>query len=316
LGSITAIINAFSDLLSFDWPIPFVSELYQFVTQSQDPLTPLDLIALILAVPTTIFYKLTHGVSPFPDNQSVEAFEQQFTAQAVLAMLPPVNATDERLAVAADPRAAARPQFSPAGLSMLYALNLIADLAYGGLSAGADIQKVNPVPQKATSFEFGVSIACLITEGVVFFTAAPGWSNTPPTRMAWIVWGLGATGIGVDTTMCIARKKITQLNEDFGVIMSFIVGLETAALYAIWAATEGCPPLVLAAGIVGAGPALFKLLRLNLIEQLMIGPVPVKPWNRIGLTIIDIFGALLSGLFGFIANAQANQGSPDTLDLA
>ena len=70
LGSISEIIAAGptcpGGVLAFDWAIPFVSDLYQYVTGTDDPLTPIDLMALVIAVPATVFAKVTTGACRSP----------------------------------------------------------------------------------------------------------------------------------------------------------------------------------------------------------------------------------------------------------
>ena len=71
-------------------------------------------------------------------------------------------------------------------------INLLSDMAYGFSSAGADIQKVNPVPVEATGVEFGMSIARVVAESLIFFSGCPGWALTAPTNKAW--GSCGASG--------------------------------------------------------------------------------------------------------------------------
>lgn len=83
LQVIQSLVNTLQDLLNAAWNIPFVSAFYSFLTDGA-ALTTLDLIALVVAVPATILYKITFGAAPFPDAASVTAFEQSFTAQTML----------------------------------------------------------------------------------------------------------------------------------------------------------------------------------------------------------------------------------------
>ena len=126
------------------------------------------------------------------------------------------------------------------------------------------------------------------------------------------MWGLGATGLGTDTMMLIATQKVTQLNQDVGVIVSLIEGIEIVALYAIWEATEGCPWQTMVAGMLSAAPLLFKPLRLLVVDQLNVLGVPVAPANRIALAAIDGIGLVLSGLFGFFGAVKALNQAPAT----
>ena len=86
-------------LLNQEWKIPFVSELFESITD--EPLSAINLFTLALAVPGTMSYKLVNGVAPYPDDRSVVEFEETFTAawlaeQAGIAQPATVRSAAER----------------------------------------------------------------------------------------------------------------------------------------------------------------------------------------------------------------------------
>ena len=70
---------AVGDLLNQEWEIPFVSDLFETLTDQR--LCAINLITLTLAVPGTMAYKAVNGVAPYPDDASVRAFEQVYSAE-------------------------------------------------------------------------------------------------------------------------------------------------------------------------------------------------------------------------------------------
>jgi len=78
------------------WQIEFSTGQARFRTLTADearalvieklasPLTLLDLMCLILAIPATVLFKAMNDAAPFPDDASVAAFEASFSAQTML----------------------------------------------------------------------------------------------------------------------------------------------------------------------------------------------------------------------------------------
>jgi hypothetical protein len=108
IAVVQTIISAIGSVLPFDQPIPFVSDLYQFLTGSDDPLTPLDLTALAIAIPSTVLY-IMRGAPPFPDDASVTQFQSQFTVDAPLSRLPAAKTLLAPLPAAITPTAPSSP---------------------------------------------------------------------------------------------------------------------------------------------------------------------------------------------------------------
>jgi hypothetical protein len=79
LAGLQAFVAAFTDTTT--WSIPFVSAVYKKVVGSD--LSPLDLSALMLALPTTLVYRWRHGAAPFPDDGAVQRFQAAFNADAM-----------------------------------------------------------------------------------------------------------------------------------------------------------------------------------------------------------------------------------------
>ena len=78
-------IDTFAQLLKTPWNIPFVSKFYSWVCPGCT-LTAGDLLALIVAIPTTLLYKaINKGEAPFPDKASLDDFKASFSSSTMLA---------------------------------------------------------------------------------------------------------------------------------------------------------------------------------------------------------------------------------------
>lgn len=81
LTTLEALIELAQAGMNQAWNIPLISPLYRLITRTpQNPrgseLTFIDLLSLLVAIPTTIFYRIGEREDPFPDQQSVENFAQ------------------------------------------------------------------------------------------------------------------------------------------------------------------------------------------------------------------------------------------------
>ena len=155
-----------------------------------------------------------------------------------------------------------------------------------------------------------MSIASFVGETIVFVTACPAFARSRPPDIALVVWGAGGgMAWGVDLGWLFAKKKITQLNEDPGVVLSSTMGFFNLGLFLIWEFTDDCPPLVFAGGLIGSLPGVAKLLRLTPIEAAMEGA------NRVLLAIADGLLCVPSGVLNFIASIDTLPDSAYTGEL-
>lgn len=71
-GAVEESVGLVNDFLGQTWDIPFVTDLYAWITNGTQ-LTPINALGLILAIPTTITYKAMFNDSPAPDSATVAA---------------------------------------------------------------------------------------------------------------------------------------------------------------------------------------------------------------------------------------------------
>ncbi|MGN6105476.1 MAG: hypothetical protein ACTHU0_10260 [Kofleriaceae bacterium] len=87
---IDQLFAAFEAQLSAVWSIPYVSDVYAYVTQSEafpdgQPMTLAGVIGLLVAIPANALYTATLDRAPFPTQASVDEFQAELTAAKLAA---------------------------------------------------------------------------------------------------------------------------------------------------------------------------------------------------------------------------------------
>jgi hypothetical protein len=77
---IADVIEAFKSLLTEEWEIPIVSQLYKLFTGSDLTFRPISLLGYFVGIPATIFYKIATGETMFT-AASLKNFKETFTAE-------------------------------------------------------------------------------------------------------------------------------------------------------------------------------------------------------------------------------------------
>ena len=90
LDALATVVSLIKDFLVKEWDIPFVTAFYRWITTDANhpngsPLSVLDVLSLVIAIPVTTIYKITNNKAPFPDQQSLNDFKGLFNANQMLA---------------------------------------------------------------------------------------------------------------------------------------------------------------------------------------------------------------------------------------
>ncbi len=154
-------------LLTTPCTVPFVSDFYAWLTGGQ-PLTLLNLMSLIVAIPATMLYQAVYGVAPFPDDQSVRDFAASLSTESALRVVSPPSPA----------------QAQPAGYQVFLAFaNVAAMTSYGIFSALLDIQPNVPGKQALPS-QYALSVSAFSMEFLSQFLCLPaffGAKYSPPS---------------------------------------------------------------------------------------------------------------------------------------
>jgi hypothetical protein len=308
------IVAALQALLNEEWDIPFVSEFYSWITDGSD-LTTLDLVALIVAVPVTIFYKLLNGGSaPFPNEGSVTAFTSSFTAQTMLnaAGFGPTGPKAQRTAAKAKTIALDKEPWtgllSKEDATLMAIFGAISTFFYGAVTAINDF-----VPKEAPK---ALSYAAWILEGAAQICGFPWWYSSGATscdqnnadgcgRTLWIYQNVGVLMDGVFLKL---EGRLPENANDAGIVVQFIYSLIHLDLAILASeATSGVP---VAANILPVIPELSKLLRLTVVQEVTEGiSLPV-------MAGVDFIFYTASAIVGFVAENSIINNSSDAAVVA
>ncbi len=258
--------------LNAAWSIPFVSDLYKRVTGGE--LTAVDLVAMIVAIPGTIFYKLAAGAAPFPTESDVEAFKGQFTGPALLSAmgLTPSDAA-VRGAEAFPP---------PLLLQTMNALNAASLFVYSSMTAYNDASLPASSPNEA------FVKANYIAELAVLATGALGQISTQgidcPGAVSNFLLIVQGASVFIDGLFIKLSKKFPANVNDAGVWVAFGMGAVAGILTFTEAIWVKLPGPVVATNFLTTFPSLCKLLRFKEVIEYSEPPGA----SLIALGLLDI----------------------------
>jgi hypothetical protein len=265
-------------LLKAECDVPFVSAFYQWLAKA--PLTPLDLVALIAAIPTTALYKAVTKAAPFPDQASVDLFKTSYTRQVLLARSG-LGPSRDVVAVARD---------NPPSFTFQQFL----DLANVTCTGTYGLLMTYPDTAAATDGTDGPASTAVKNASIIGFAAELGaqafsfpWSSStgPPDCVSsngvkkWL-WLHSVMGIVLDGLFLYHDGTFPENNNTaFGPVITFIWGLGRAGVYAT-GFTKLSIYSKISYGVEAAVPCL-KIFRL---------PVLARPPVLAALALIDYVG--------------------------
>ncbi|HYR12262.1 MAG TPA: hypothetical protein VEQ60_31030, partial [Longimicrobium sp.] len=75
------LLRMFREALFAEWEIPVVSQLYKLFTGESLSITPVDVAAWVVAIPSTLLSKVVLNRSPYPDDAALQRFKEGFTVE-------------------------------------------------------------------------------------------------------------------------------------------------------------------------------------------------------------------------------------------
>ncbi len=174
LEALVQLLAAIKALLEDPWPISFLQAFYKSITGAE--LSAMDLVALMVAIPASAFYKATHTApdgSPlalFRDQAAVDQFNAAFTAQWMLAA--------SRIGDGSAPATSGQHLAVPGDVPSIIVgacdfFNIFGTVFYGIFSAASDIQPYSEIDQAPTPVELGISAAAILCESLAWITSIP-----------------------------------------------------------------------------------------------------------------------------------------------
>ncbi|MFV3406424.1 hypothetical protein ACNFIC_21100 [Pseudomonas sp. NY15463] len=229
LKTVATLIAGLKQLMNAKWNIPFVSDLYRFITNGSD-LTTLDLMALVLAVPGTILFKVMQNAAPFPDQASVSRFKAAFTADVLLSAsgLKPASRQHAKQSVQAEQ---AWSGCLPRDLALVTGtLGSVAYFFYGSLTALGDALPPESGPPEIVAYAALIleTAAQLCSCPWIFASGAPGCATAEGAGR--VLWLYTCLGVVLDGVFVLTAHKMPENRDDIGVMATFVYGLGHLAL--------------------------------------------------------------------------------------
>lgn len=273
LDAAADLVQLLRSMLDEAWDIPLLSDLFSFVTNGTT-LTAGNLLALILAIPVTVFHKLVHGVAPFPTDASVAEFQAEI-AGAFRQSLP-----GSASSLASSTWGGAVSPKTASALSETACYAVIGGGLLGGwvdaskLLGGAPVQLIN-----------GLRLACRALGCVCSF---PGFYKAVPS--APYLWTYDVFSFNMDLVFVASPDK---LDPDVKAIMNTVLGALRIAVAAYQAHEDAHESaLALAGDVIGSLPIALKFLGYSAIVEASEG------LSLLGLGVADVVGALTAALIG------------------
>jgi hypothetical protein len=296
LGLVQTIIGAFQQMLNEAWNIPFVSAFYSWLTNGST-LTTIDLLALLIAIPATPLYKVIEGVAPFPDDSSVTAFENSFTAQTMLQATGLGGSTGR--AMAAGDSGGILP---PALATLTAVAGGIAGTVYGWLSALLDA-----IPKESPPIMSQVAL-CLESAWQVFtfpwFYTSGAPDCTTPDGTGKTMWIYQILGILLDAGFTYFEERIPENASDLGVWVSFAYAVGHLITGIVVCCATNQTSYNQAVAIITVIPELLKIGRLTRI---------VAATKGISLIVVAVSDAVffsIAAIMGIFQSIPPSQHAP------
>lgn len=293
-GLVEDAINAAYDVLNATIDIPILSWLWENVI-SGSPLSFLDLVCLLSAVPVTIIYKLMYGAgnAPFSASDTSMTFSWQTNPFGALQSTGAPQIGTAETGVTADQMKAL---LTTSGI--LIALVQSAGQCTSDLAQLANVQGVpaDPFTQWASR------AACI---SAVYYQVVSGmaldWSGTSPgEQAAGGVWGISLFPLAANIifTFFGSKQAITELVDTYGNDMTTCMQL-VCLCFGIWAATtQGLEPDTfsgwdVADDVISPLPGLFActMSTTPLAEDTVMGVFGYDLYTLLGTGIVTVGAA-------------------------
>ncbi|HEX2567982.1 MAG TPA: hypothetical protein VH877_00400 [Polyangia bacterium] len=306
LGVVADLIVTLQDVLNAPWNIPFVSQLYSSITGGTT-LTTLDLLALIVAIPATVLYKLATHEAPFPTDDSVTAFEASFNSATMLQAAGLAGAAAERAVLAGTARdTTAWTGLVPPSASLLFAVGAtVSQLFYSGLSCVLDI--LPPASPAPTAISWGVFTMEVLWQALTFpwFTSAGAVGFADANERGRVNWLWQIDGICLDAMSLTQFGSISENADDRGVLNAFFYAVIHTGFTI--AACVGASTSSIIGNVLSLIPELAKIGRLKVI---------VDATEGISLGVVgacDILFGITSAGVNFLAALPSRPGPAPAL---
>lgn len=250
-NALSALLSTLEGILTSSLNIPFVSELYKYITNGSD-LSIQDAAALMIAIPLTSLFKIAQGKAPFADDNALAEFKMQITSTQMLQAAGFAGIPKETNAVAAS-----------SYTNFFASFAAVSTVAFGVTSSINDSLKVG---------NSDISMLIVFSEISAQLGNFPWWvpgggpkcdaSNVDGcTKTLWVVLNLG---ILIDIVFLASEGNLPENSNDTGIYVQLCYSALAHLPLAI-AASVNASSLQAANNIIPVIPELCKALRLNAV---------------------------------------------------
>ncbi|MEO3786022.1 hypothetical protein ABGB12_22055 [Actinocorallia sp. B10E7] len=252
------LLTTLQDVLDQPWDIPLVTPLYRQITKGSEP-SALDLVALVIAVPGTVGYKLLHDEAPFADDAALAEFKACFTSRTLIQASGLGDPAETRTGTPS----AAPPLLPEPYQALMKVCGAFAQVFWGTVSAVVDSvadEKDLENPLRLHLMIVAIEVSWQAMSCPWFFTDAVPDCSTPDGRSS-SAWCFGWIGVFLDTVFVLAWKKIPENQSDAGVLIAFYYA--ACHLMVNMVGSVGYEASAYAANLFPVIPELSKILRLK-----------------------------------------------------
>jgi hypothetical protein len=263
----------------------------------------LDVIALLIAVPTTVLYKILRGAAPFPegDQSSIDNFRNQFGLSRLLdgsGMGPaktPIPQGGETLTSTA--------LLSGPALLIYSIMGVASSTCVSYLVTYADASQIPQTPEFQLLTSSAVVLFELLDQGlnIPWLTDDINYDNTSDV-LAITLWFYGFVGCAVDAVFLLKKNKLSRLDSPivpvfFDSIAMALIGCQYGFSY-----KQPSDKLALAQNLFGSIPGVFAFLS---VEELNTDPPKAGIIVLTGIDGLCALGTLVSGIVSVTGQAQS-----------
>lgn len=318
IAAVGALVGQLTTMLNATWHIPFVSDLYKSISGGQ-PLTVLDVLALIVAIPATTIHKVILGAAPFATAAALTRFQAWLTPSWLAGVASPASGPAANTAIGAATPPGAEPPTDAEREALATLVGVVAMpvcFVYGAVALVLDVLPLgSPVPGPLEQLALLLEWAMFVVQ-CPWLTDATNSATIMPTdstsfgNLAWLLTGAGPV---IETATFITEGTVlkggggatatpaTHVLEC--VVDAVLAALELVytAIGAVWAKNEGSEtdPLDIVGSIAVNVPGMARLVRIGC----MIPPAVTPPQEAVLVVLgaAELAGACIAGVAALIS---------------
>ena len=304
LQLLQTMMGAFTSALNEDWKVPVLSPLFAHATDGM-PMSTVNLISLVMAIPATVLYQAVYNKAPFTSDADLAAFENAWDANTLLRAsgLRGESAMGSQRALM---RAAQQGDTRWTGLLPQGVAPLIAILGAVAAYFNAGISAVTDAAPEGNHIE-PLSICGFVTEVLGQAASCPwfyaaGVVGCSGDSAGYLNWTYANLGVALDLLYLVTGESIPR---DVQSVITHLYGNVHLALSIL--ASTGQSAADIASNVLAVIPETGKILKFSGI---------VAATEGISLVVLAVLDAVCLPVAATIATVETIATVPPTESLA